>query len=276
MRRRRASATERPMRQAAPALPPGYGLLTFDEIDSTNAEAMRLARAGETGPLWIWARMQTLGRGRSGRTWASPRGNLYASLLIRLDCPPDVVHQLSLVAGVAAYEAIRSASLRTGGAVSASGSNGPTMFLSVTPSWPAFCPNAQACQVPSTPSSQRWALASTLQLIRKDWAARDESCRARVHRRACGHAGGLAEAMHEWLTQWDNGAGFARVRDAWLQRAGAPGERITINTGREVVEGSFLGIDPVGALVLRDPSGAQRRFTYGDVTLGAAAGANEQ
>ncbi len=86
----------------------------------------------------------------------------------------------------------------------------------------------------------------------------------------------LAEAMHEWLTQWDNGAGFARVRDAWLQRAGPPGERITINTGREVVEGSFLGIDPVGALVLRDPSGAQRRFTYGDVTLGAAAGANEQ
>src|SRR5690554_3771667 len=95
-------------------LPPGYRLLAFDEIDSTNAEGMRLAGTGETGPVWIWARTQTLGRGRSGRTWTSVPGNLYASLLIQLDCPSDAVHQLSLVAGVAAFDALHSAAARTG------------------------------------------------------------------------------------------------------------------------------------------------------------------
>ena len=55
------------------------------------------------------ARRQTQGRGRSGRQWASEPGNLYASLLQRLACPQAVVHQLSLLAGVAVIEAIAAA-----------------------------------------------------------------------------------------------------------------------------------------------------------------------
>ena len=45
----------------------GARLITHDTIDSTNAEGLRLARAGERGPLWIAARSQTAGRGRRGR-----------------------------------------------------------------------------------------------------------------------------------------------------------------------------------------------------------------
>ena len=55
------------------------------------------------------ARRQTQGRGRSGRQWASEPGNLYASLLQALACPPAVVHQLSLLAGVAVIDAIAAA-----------------------------------------------------------------------------------------------------------------------------------------------------------------------
>src|SRR5215472_12224070 len=88
-----------------------FGLpgVVFDEIDSTNTEAMRRAVAGERGPLWIAARRQTRGRGRSGRHWLSEPGNLYASLLITLECQPGVAQQLSLVAGVAVVDAIRTA-----------------------------------------------------------------------------------------------------------------------------------------------------------------------
>lgn len=53
----------------------------YDEIDSTSEEAKRRARAGETGPLWIAARQQTAGRGRLGRTWVSPVGNLFTTTL---------------------------------------------------------------------------------------------------------------------------------------------------------------------------------------------------
>ena len=82
--------------------------------------------------------------------------------------------------------------------------------------------------------------------------------------------------MNEWLGRWSCGVGFMDVREAWLQRAGPKGERVTVNTGRELVEGSFVGIDAQGALVLCDPDGAERRFTYGDVTLGATAAGNDR
>jgi len=52
-----------------------------ETIDSTNEEARRLAQAGMFGPLWIASREQTAGRGRLGRQWSSPVGNLFATAL---------------------------------------------------------------------------------------------------------------------------------------------------------------------------------------------------
>ena len=80
--------------------------IVLDEVGSTNAEAFKRAEAGERGPLWIVARRQTQGRGRSGRSWGSEPGNLYASLLQTIACPPSAVHQISLLAGVAVIDAI--------------------------------------------------------------------------------------------------------------------------------------------------------------------------
>jgi BirA family biotin operon repressor/biotin-[acetyl-CoA-carboxylase] ligase len=57
-------------------------LIVLDTIDSTNAKALRRARGGERGSLWIVAERQSAGRGRRGRSWVSPRGNLHATLLV--------------------------------------------------------------------------------------------------------------------------------------------------------------------------------------------------
>ena len=62
-------------------VPDGYRLLHLDEIDSTNDEAKRLAAAGEPAGLIVLADRQSAGRGRRGRNWASPKGNLYCSFL---------------------------------------------------------------------------------------------------------------------------------------------------------------------------------------------------
>ncbi|MDB5442929.1 MAG: biotin protein ligase, partial [Phenylobacterium sp.] len=76
----------------------------YDELDSTNAEARRRAEAGEAGPVWITAAVQTAGRGRRGRTWSTQRGNLAATLLIVTDAPPVEAAQISFVAALAAAE----------------------------------------------------------------------------------------------------------------------------------------------------------------------------
>src|SRR6476469_1500336 len=90
----------------SPKLPSGYRLLRMETVDSTNAEALRSALGGEPGPLWIWSARQSQGRGRGGREWVSQPDNLFASLLIGLNCPLRVASQLALVAGVIAFDTI--------------------------------------------------------------------------------------------------------------------------------------------------------------------------
>ena len=76
------------------SLPEGTRLVHLKEVDGTNAEAMRRVLAGEGGPLWVTAERQTAGRGRSGRAWTSETGNLFASFVVTIDCPPATAAQL--------------------------------------------------------------------------------------------------------------------------------------------------------------------------------------
>src|ERR1700693_1272768 len=84
----------------------GVRLLAHDEIDSTNAQALRLMRQGERGPLWITAERQSAGRGRRGREWISGPGNLHASLLLTDPGPVRQWPQLSFVAALAVHDAV--------------------------------------------------------------------------------------------------------------------------------------------------------------------------
>src|SRR5262245_15518481 len=84
----------------------GVRLVAHEVLDSTNAEALKLAREGERGPLWIVAKRQTAGRGRRGRPWISQRGNLFATFLLTAAGPPEHRPQLSLVAALALHDAL--------------------------------------------------------------------------------------------------------------------------------------------------------------------------
>ncbi len=89
-----------------PVLPEGYRLLRYDRIGSTNDEAKALARAGAADGTLIWAGEQTAGRGRRGRLWLSPPGNLYLSLIMCPAVAPARAAQLGFVAALALAEGI--------------------------------------------------------------------------------------------------------------------------------------------------------------------------
>src|SRR6201997_2001079 len=97
----------------------GYRLAAFDQIGSTNAEALTRARAGERGPIWLVTSEQTAGRGRRHRAWIAPRGNLASSILELIDISPAVAATLGFAAGLALEQALRQvsveASLRAAG-----------------------------------------------------------------------------------------------------------------------------------------------------------------
>src|SRR5262249_8236295 len=84
----------------------GVRLIAHEVLGSTNAEALSLARQGERGPLWVIADRQSAGRGRRGRAWISPPGNLYASLLLTGPAAAECWPQLSFVAALAIHDAV--------------------------------------------------------------------------------------------------------------------------------------------------------------------------
>jgi BirA family biotin operon repressor/biotin-[acetyl-CoA-carboxylase] ligase len=245
-------------------------LVQLAETDSTNAEALRRALGGEPGPLWLLADRQTAGRGRAGRSWASAPGNLFASLLVSTTCPAPQASQLSLVAGVAAVDAIRKA-----------GGQAPPAELRLK--WPNDILIGSAkvggILIESTtraPGSDRLAVIGVgLNLV----SAPEPLGRAATflsahgitlspHRALCF----LAEAMDAWLETWNDARGFALVRAAWLQRAGPVGEPLTVHASEGLISGRFAGLDAEGALVVAGPDGKERRFAYGDVMLGGPPG----
>src|SRR3984885_8239087 len=86
----------------------GYRLESFDQIGSTNSEAIARARAGERGPMWFVTTEQTAGRGRRQRPWIAPRGNLASSILETVDVAPATAATLGFAAGLALEAALRA------------------------------------------------------------------------------------------------------------------------------------------------------------------------
>ena len=238
-----------------------FRTILLDAAGSTNREAFERARAGEAGPLWVVARRQTEGRGRNGRPWASELGNLYASLLLRL--AHTKVQQLALLAGVAVREAILAAA------------QGPITGLRLK--WPndvlidgAKCAGI-LCESQSSAAGERVVVIgiginltshpSGIGRAATDLAAHGLDLTPEVMLTR------LDAAMVPWLATWNGGAGFERVRAAWLAGAGNAGESLTVNTGAEEITGTFVDLDLGGGLVLRDGRGVMRTLTFGDVTL---------
>jgi BirA family biotin operon repressor/biotin-[acetyl-CoA-carboxylase] ligase len=251
------------MHPSGPRLPTGWAALEFDEIDSTNAEAMRRAAAGERGPMWITARFQSRGRGRSGRTWASAGSSLAATLLFRPGCPVSALAGLSLVAGVAAHDAIVAALPDAGR---------PHVRLK----WPndVLIGRAKVSGIlveSSIVGEDVVAVIGTgVNIARVPEVAGRETTALAEHGSSAGFAdmsAGLAEALARWLGVWSDGRDFQAIREAWRERAGPLGELINVNAGSELVVGRYAGLDDDGGLLLDVGSGAPRKFSFGDVAL---------
>lgn len=242
-------------------------ILTFEELDSTNAEARRRARAGERGPVWLMARRQTSGVGRRGRTWDGGEGNLTATLLLTLDKPPTEVAQLAFVAGLAAWTAI-AAFVPAG---------------IVTLKWPndVLIGGRKACgtliESGSAAAGGTWAavgigvnLVTYPKAVERPAAALVDHLSPHVARAPSPDQAlaVLAETFDVTLALW-LAQGFEPIRQAWLARADGLGGACTARLEQETLSGVAEGLDADGALLLRLPDGVLRRITAGDVFFGA-------
>ena len=246
--------------------PEGHARLILDETPSTQDVARAEARAGRAGPLWIMARRQTAGRGRRGRVWTAPPGNLSCTVLLRPGVPAKLAAGYGFVAALAMAELVSAAA--------------PAGRVALK--WPndVVLDGGKAAGV---------LLESEGQGGRVDWIAAGMGVNLAGHPPA--EAGAalppisvaatgatppppeealtiLAAAFARHAARLEAG-GFAPIREAWLARAFRFGEEIEARLPAETIRGRFADLDADGALVLHVPGGV-RRVPAADVHFPAA------
>jgi len=229
----------------------GWRVARFARLGSTNDEARRAALDGDSGRLWIVAEEQTHGRGRKGRFWSSPPGNLYASALIVDPCPPALAPQIGFVAGVALAQAVADLGgagfglkwpndlMWQGAKVAGLLAEGVT-----TGERRLACVVGVGVNCRSAPSGLDYPTASLADAFGRP--AGPEALFVR-----------LATRFHEALGLWARGAGFAAIRGLWLANAVGLGGPIRVADPRGARDGAFEGLDETGRLLLRTSAGVE-------------------
>jgi BirA family biotin operon repressor/biotin-[acetyl-CoA-carboxylase] ligase len=241
------------------AWPAGFALKEFDEIDSTNEEARRLAAGGERGPVWITASRQTAGRGRRGRKWESPVGNLAATLLFDPGREARECAQLSFVTALAASDTVAGftpdidVKVKWPNDVLANGRKIAGILLESASqgTQPAYLSIGVGMNLRSYPPDTEFPATSLTALGASPPLPRHVLLE-------------LAGAFARWYETWRT-EGFGPIRDAWLARAAGLGTRIRARLTSEESTGVFEGIDDTGALLLRETQDRVRAIAAGEV-----------
>lgn len=235
--------------------PEGVGRRLLNTVDSTNAEAFRLAPQ-MAGPCWLLGGEQTAGRGRRARAWASPRGNFHGTLLLHPKEPAAEVALRSFAAALALREAFVAVTvlpaafslkwpndvLLNGGKVAgilleSSGAGQGVAHL-------AIGIGVNLIAAPDPAQVEAGAVRPVSLLSETGVRVSPEAFLA-----------ALAPAYARWEAIFTS-QGFAPLRAEWLAHAARLGEVIRARTGAETREGLFETIDDSGALILRQPGGS--------------------
>jgi BirA family transcriptional regulator, biotin operon repressor / biotin---[acetyl-CoA-carboxylase] ligase len=240
-----------------PVLPDGWTLVERDSVGSTNDEAGLLAEAGAPEGTFVWAHQQTGGRGRRGRRWASPLGNLYCSTVLRPECSAQRAAELGFVAALAVADLVQD-----GRAVRV---KWPNDVLVDGGKVAGILPESSIGQDGHVEHvvlgiGVNVVFAPDLPEMRYAGAMLGGTVEAAIE--------GLTAGLARWLKEWRR-QGFAAIRAAWLERAGPLGLEIDVKLGEELVRGAFAGMDREGALLLETPAGP-RRIVSGEL-LGRTA-----
>ncbi|WP_446654065.1 biotin--[acetyl-CoA-carboxylase] ligase [Blastomonas sp.] len=225
---------------------------------STNADMMARADAGAPEGLWLRAKQQHGGRGRLGRQWLSPIGNLYCSTLVRLrpDDPP--AHLLAFVTALAVHDAMMDivpdcgARLKWPNDVHVDGAKLAGILLERRADAVVVGIGVNVALAPDVPGRKVTCLRDLGAMVQIDAAAVIEL---------------LADRFAARLAQWRS-VEPATLLDVWCAAAHKPGEAMAVQRGPDDrIEGVFDGLAADGVLRLRLADGRIETISAGDVDL---------
>jgi BirA family biotin operon repressor/biotin-[acetyl-CoA-carboxylase] ligase len=233
----------------------------YDLVDSTNDLARDRALAGAAAGLVIRADRQNAGRGRRGRSWASPPGNLYCSLVLRPGQSPAAIATLSFVTVIALGDVLVDL----------------LPDRAVQHKWPNDL-LVEGCKISgilleSASASSQPLAALVIGLGVNIVSHPDQTLYPVTDLAEQGAAISAADLLDRFLQRfarhydvWQRG-GFVAVLPAWRQRAIGIGSDIVVRLETETLTGRFVDLDTDGTLQLAMADGAVRRIAAGDIFL---------
>lgn len=227
---------------------------TVETTASTNADMIALAAEGAREGLWLRAVTQTAGRGRLGRDWQSPPGNLYASTLVRLRPTDPAAATLALVAAVALHETLAGwgagATIKWPNDLLIDGAKLAGILLERSGDAVILGIGVNLAHHPTTLDRPVTSLAA------QGLGAPDPAL----------FVADLAESVARALAEWRRG--LDGVRRRWLAAAHPPGTALSVKLpGEAPIDGLFEGLAADGALRLRLASGEVQVIHAGDVFM---------
>jgi BirA family biotin operon repressor/biotin-[acetyl-CoA-carboxylase] ligase len=273
---------------APTAIAAGYRLEAHDSVGSTNAIALERAGAGDPGKLWVASRKQESGRGRRGRVWATPDGNLAATLLLVEPYELKLAATLGFVAGLALADALdavvpnRRIAIATDGGGAGRGQGRAPGGDRFELKWPndVLAEGSKLAGIlleSSLLPGNRAALAIGIGV--NVVAHPDDVPYPATSLKALGFAGAaealfvaLSDAWSQNIGIWAGGGGLTEVRRRWLSRAAGLGSEVAVRVDGNVVRGVFETIDDDCRFVIRT-GGELVKIAAGDVHFGAVASA---
>lgn len=242
-----------------------YHLLAYECVDSTNEEAKRLAEGGAAHGAVIWAKEQTAGRGRLQRSWDSRPGNLFVSILLAPKCPLAEAAQLSFVSAVAAVEALQPL-LPADGKFHC---KWPNDILLGDKKLGGILLESFTTHPEGGGKPKQWVVAGVGINI-------DSHPAEALYPATCLKEAGvelvsakivLTRFVERFMENYDAWVreGFVPVREAWLKHAYGLGRKVEIQSGDEVISGTFSGMSPMGEMLVADGKGKETAINSGDV-----------
>lgn len=232
----------------------------YDDIDSTSEEAKRRAKRGELSSVWIAARSQSAGKGRLGRSWDSPEGNLFSTLLFpepdglafaaRIPFAAALAVRDACVRAVPAIEAelkwpndVRVRGQKMSGILTESGETNGTLWIAL----------GIGINVKTAPEGTGQDTSSLVKEgaptgITPDMVLAD-----------------LRSALADRLSQARQS--FEGLLTDWMRYAEGVGQNVKAGPTHNRIEGIFESLATDGGLNLRLPNGALHTIRAGDVEL---------
>lgn len=239
-----------------------FTILRFDELDSTNAEALNQARCGADEGLCVVARRQTAGRGRHGRVWISEKdAGLYFSLVLRPALENKFLPLVTLMSAVAVFDAL-------------------TELYELAPDikWAndLHVGGKKICgilaEMTETKKGLAIALGIGINLKSSNFPPEIKTAATSIEQETARPANveklleSLTQKLSDYYRMLRGAGGAEQIRREWAIRSSYfSGKNVRVKLADQVFDGTTDGLEENGALRVRTGDGALRIVTAGDV-----------